>query len=99
MPITTLSPHKYRKILYEASKHGLGIRVNADGRINIHTVPASQLENWRSDDTKFRGSSFRRTKRLNIQSNSGPEFEEDWYLILENTSDETIEVEYEVSEG
>jgi hypothetical protein len=97
MPATTVSPQKFRKILYDPATRKLGIRVDADRTINIHTIPVSQLEKWRSDES-FRGSSFMRRKRLDILYNSGPEFAEDWYLIFENKSDEPVDVEYEVFE-
>ena len=94
----TVNPHKFRKILYDPANRKLGIRVKADRAINVHIIPASHLDLWRSDGN-FRGSSFLRTKRVDILSNAGPEFTEDWYLILENKSEEPVDIEYEVFES
>jgi len=52
---------------------------------------------WRSHNP-FGGSSFLRRRNVNLEFNEGPEFESDWYLVLENVSDDPIYVEYSVFE-
>jgi len=98
VPITTVNGRKFKKILYDAATRGkLGITVDSDRTIDVHTVPVDELDKW-LDGKRFHGSSFLRTKRLNIEFNHGPEFENDWYLLFDNTSDYPAEIEYDVYE-
>jgi len=98
MPLATLKPHNYLKVLYSRAKRGkLGIDIDADRAIDLYTVPVDQLAKWRGRQS-FTGSSFLRRRNFHVEYNTGPEFHGDWYLILENVSDEPIDVEYDVFE-
>src|SRR5207248_2788855 len=99
VPLTTLKPRNFLKVLYSKPRRGkLGIDINADRAIDIYTVPVDEFDRWRTRK-EFTGSSFQRRKNLHVQYNFGPEFENDWYLVLENASDDPIDVVYDVFEG
>ena len=96
MPATTVKPHKFVKVLYGSLNRGtLGIEVDADKAIDVFTVPVSEFERWRSRE-QFTGSSFLGKRRVNFEVNTGPEFDGEWYLVLENPSDEPVEVDFDV---
>jgi hypothetical protein len=97
VPATTLKPHNFMKVLYSRARGKLGLDIVADRAIDIFTVPADEYDKWRSGKP-FEGSSFLRRKNLHMVSNTGPELEGDWYLVLENVSDDPIDVDYEVFE-
>lgn len=98
MPAASLSPHKFLKVRYRPAQRGrLGIDVDADRAIDIYTVIESDYEKWRTG-RDFLGSTFKRRRQLHIEFNAGPEFEDDWYLIMENFGDDPADVEYDVFE-
>ena len=98
VPSITLGPHKFVTVRYSPVRRSrLGIHLEADSAIDVYTVTQPDLEKWKSRKD-FTGSSFKRRKNIDIEYNSGPEFEDHWYLVLENASDDPIDVDYEVFE-
>lgn len=99
MPVASISPNKFVKVLYNHARRGsLGINVSADRAIDIYTVPLSEYDRWKSRREYVGSASYFRRRNLGLEFNSGPEFEEDWYLIMENFQNERAQVEYEVFE-
>lgn len=97
MPTTIINPQKYRKILYETSprKRKVEIEIEANSPIDIYIVQASDLRDWRAS-REYGGMSFKARRTLDFQIKMDPEFEDEWYLILENYSDKPVAVHYEV---
>jgi len=98
METTSVSSKKFRKILYGRARCArVGIEVNSDHTLNIHTVLADELDLWRGG-LSFHGSSFFRRRCLDVEFVGGIEFKRDWCLILENISGHNAEVDYDVYE-
>jgi len=98
MPSIELKPRSFAAARYSRVKREKwGIELHADRAIDIYTVPVGQFEAWKRKDP-FDGSAYLRKRNLKIESKVGPEFEYDWDLVLENVSEDPIDVEYEVYE-
>jgi hypothetical protein len=98
MPKVTIGADKFVKFLYSRAKRNtLGIKINAERAIDIYTVPAAGYTQWRSRQ-EFMGVSRFRRREIDIRISNGPEFEDDWYLVMENFNTEPVTVDYEVYE-
>ncbi len=69
-----IKPRGYLTIQYPKARRNLGIRVRASRALDIYTIPVDEFGKWRQRQT-FGGSAFTRTKNLNVDLNSGHEFE------------------------
>ncbi len=98
MPTVTINADRFVKILYSRVKgRTLGVNISAERAIDIYMVPAAEYTKWRSGQ-EFMGVSRFRRGEIDLRINNGPEFEEDWYLVLENFNSEPVTVDYEVFE-
>lgn len=98
VPLIEIQPHRYRKIRYDTPPQlqQMSILMEATSAIDVFIVPVSDLEKWRRGSSDYSGDGFLRKKRLNVKLSIGPEFESEWYLILENKSDKPVTASYEV---
>ena len=97
MPTTLLGPGKYKKFLYETTpkKRRVGIQIESSSPINIYVVQASDLQNWR-EGRDYGGMSFLSRKLLDVQVNIQKDFENEWYLVMENEREKPAAVHYEL---
>jgi hypothetical protein len=99
MPLVEIQPGAFRKIRYDApTKNKVEISVEATGALDVFVVPASDIEKWRRGGD-YGGDGFRRKKNLQIQMKVNKDFEDEWYLVLENKSDNACTAHYEVYEA
>jgi len=98
VPLIEIQPQRFRKIQYERPPKGrnIGIDIEATGALDIFVVPASQIDKWKRGSAEYGGDGFLRKKTLQVKFGIGPEFEDDWYLVLENKFDRPITAKYEV---
>ncbi len=96
MGIKLLSPHKFTKIRYDGPRRDkVQVKVEASASINVYGVAADRLDAFR----KNRRSNLFEFARKAILDKTLPlplDAADDWYLILENTSDNPVAVHYEV---
>lgn len=97
MPTTLLNPKKYKKFPYATTRgwRKLGIEVEASIPIDVYIVQDSDLQNWRIGKS-YGGVSFLAWKKIDAQINIPKDFEQEWYLVLENTGREIAAVHYEL---
>ncbi len=99
MPLIDIQPQRFRKIQYDAPQKGkVEIKVDANAAIDIFIVPASRIDAWKRRSSEYGGDGFLRRKHLELRVNIGPEFEDGWYLVLDNQSDRAVTANYEVYE-
>ena len=99
MPTAKINPDRFVKIRYSRVKRGiLGIKIEAARAIDIYSVPESQYDRWRNKREYEGAIGHLRRRSVNFEVNSGPEFNEPWYLILENHNDSEVRADYEVYE-
>jgi hypothetical protein len=93
VPTKLLSPQKFTKILYGGPRRDcVKIKVEASAPINIYGISTDKLSEFRD---KGRYDLFKFEKKAEL-SKTVPLPNDDWYLILENESDNPIAVHYEV---
>jgi hypothetical protein len=98
VPLIEIQPQRFRKIRYDTPPKGgnIDIEIEANAALDIFIVPASEIERWRRGAGDYGGDGFLRKKYLRIRINIGPEFEHEWYLVLDNKSDKAVTATYEV---
>lgn len=97
MPTKIIHSGRFRKIRYEVPSHGkVEVLVETSTPVNIYIVEESDFERWRRGN-KFSGISYLNRTELHRREVRLP-FDpgEDWYLIIENESNEDAAVHYEV---
>ena len=97
MPTKLVNAHKFRKILFETPppRKRVEVEIEASNPIDIYVVQKSDLEEWKSGED-YGGMSFQGKKKLTFQFRVERDFDDEWYLILENDSDIAVAVHYEV---
>ncbi|WP_263377461.1 hypothetical protein [Granulicella paludicola] len=96
MSTRILSAGKFTKVLYGGpEKQDIKIKFEASGLTDVYGVSAAFLENFRSDRTADLFTYLQKTK-LNKTMHLKPALGLDWYLIMENRSQEPIAIHYEV---
>lgn len=99
MPFVEIQPEKYRRILFDRPRRRtVEINIEANRAVDVYVVPESNFEAWRRGSSDYGGDGFLRTKNLRVRLNKDRQFEDDWYLVLENRSDSPATVHYEVYE-
>jgi hypothetical protein len=100
VPLIDIQPQRYRKILYDTPprRGKIALEIEANSVLDVFIVPKSELERWRRGNSDYGGDGFLRKKSLQVQINIGPEFDDEWYLVLENKSDKVVTATYEVYE-
>ena len=96
VPTKLISPHKFRKILYDTPRtRKVEIQVESSRPIDVYGVQASDIDAWKSEGD-YEGISFQSTRTVNAQIKIERDFEKEWCLVLDNTSDTPAAVHYEV---
>lgn len=97
MPTKLISPKKYRKTLYTVPRRRkVAVQVEASAPVSIYGVDEEDLESFR-DGHKFSGFNFVDKRVLDKEITLPFEPGDEWYLVIENESDETpVAVHYEV---
>ena len=94
--IKLLSEHKFTKIRYDGPRRDkVQVKVEASAPVNVYGVAADRLEAFRKNRHRNLFEFPRKTdldKVLSLPLDAA----DDWYLILENTSDNHVAVHYEV---
>jgi hypothetical protein len=95
MPVKLLSPHKFTKILYDGpTKDRIRLKVEASSPINVYGVASGKLHLFREDRTAL--VSFLDKSELDKKFSLPLEATDEWYLILENRSDEPVAAYYQL---
>jgi hypothetical protein len=63
--------------------------------LDIFIVQASDINRWKTGGD-FGGKTFWKRTYLNFKMTVHPEFDDEWYLVFNNVSDQTVGVSYEV---
>ena len=96
MPTILIDPGKLQKVRYiTPPSRKVEIIVDSTSPIDIYIVQASDIDDWKAGDD-FGGSGFHRRKKLHLKIRIQKGFDDEWYLIFENTSNKTVGVHYEV---
>jgi hypothetical protein len=98
VPTTLINPGKYKKFPYKTTprKRRVEISIEANMPIQAYIVGASGLEDWRKEHN-FDGWSFPADKRVKSTITIPRDFESEWFLIVENPSDDSpVAVHYEL---
>ena len=97
MPTTLITPHKFRKVLYDTPQRlRVSLYVEASARINVYIVDSPDIDRFKSGRT-FKGEEFPEVKKLDREVRLPSDFYDEWYLVLENSSSAPVAVHYEVS--
>ena len=92
-----VKPQTVQKIRYVTPprRRKVEVLVEATSPIATYIVQASDFKDWKDGDD-YGGTSFPRRKKLHAKLTFTKDFEDEWYLVFENTSDDDIGVHYEV---
>lgn len=96
MPTRILSAHKFMKALYSGpQRRDIQIRFESSGPVNIYGVSEALFELFR---TERRSDLFRFVAKMKLDKTIPIKaaLGDDWYLILENQSDDPVAIHYEV---
>lgn len=96
MPTRILSPRKFTKVLYDGPERAdIRLHFQSSEPIDIYGVSSVLFESFKKDRTadlfRFQGKTNLR-KRIPIRT----ALDDEWYLIMENTSNSPIAIHYEV---
>lgn len=96
MPTIALNPHKYRTIRFDTPpRRRIELHIDADRAIDIFIVRASDIGRWRAR-AEYEGTSYLRRKQLDTKLIFDPDFEDEWYLVFDNPSENQVAVQYDV---
>jgi hypothetical protein len=97
VPTTLLNAGKFKKFLYETTprKRKIQIRVESNLPIDVFIVQASDIQSWKNSDD-YGGMSFLSRKLIEAEVNMPKDFEQEWYLIIENHGAKPAAVHYEL---
>jgi hypothetical protein len=84
--------------LYDTTpkRKGIRIKVEASAAINVYIVQSSDLQTWRRSSPNYGGAAFLSRKNLDARLDIPKDFEQDWFLILDNVGDMPAAVHYEI---
>lgn len=96
VPTKIIHPGRFRKIRYEVPPRGrVEVRVEASTPVSIYIVEEPDLDRWRRG-SEFNGLSYLSRTELHKELRLPFDPDEDWYLIIENESNDIAAVHYEV---
>jgi hypothetical protein len=96
VPTQVISPRKFRKMLYDTPKsRRIELDIEASSPVDVFVVEKNDLEEWRKRKD-YGGMGFFKQKKLKQPIKLARDFQNDWYLIIENRSDAPVAVHYEV---
>jgi hypothetical protein len=93
VPVTLISPHKFKKFQYATTSKNLEVKIEATTPVSAYIVQLSDLENWKTDKT-YAGWTFPSGKIVQAKITFSQDFESDWYLIVYNKGEEPAAVHY-----
>lgn len=92
-----VQPNTFQAIRYVSPRNGkLEIKINCTGALDVFVVQASDMNRWKTGKD-FKGTFFRHRKDLHFKMKiDRDDFDDEWYLVFDNVSEDPIGVNYEV---